>query len=291
MQYLITGGEGFIGSGITKAIDGISYDLKSGQNILDQATLDQAVAGKKGIFHCAAKISVPESFEIPAEYYENNVIGTCCVIKAAEKTKSKIVFSSSAAVYGDSNGEKDSKASGEASNKATEDATLNPKSPYAQNKADGEALLRASNIPHIVLRYFNIYGPGQSPQYAGVITFFILNALKGEDLIIFGDGNHVRDFVFISDVVQANITAMEYDNQAFEIFNIGSGVETSIRFLAETIIRLTNSSSKIVHKPKREGDIVYSQADISKAKNILKWESEVSLEEGLKQTIEYYRKK
>ncbi len=276
-KYLITGGEGFIGSRIVQKTSGVSYDIKSGFDILNIESLEKAAIGIDGIFHCAAKISVPESISKPNEYYKINVEGTRSVTKIAEDTKSKIVFSSSAAVYGDT------------TSAVNEKSLVNPKSPYAQNKIDGENILKNSPVPHIALRYFNIYGPGQSPQYAGVITSFITNAINGTDLVIFGDGNQVRDFVFVDDIALANVKAMEYDNTFFEVFNIGSGIETSINRLAETILQLTNSNSKIVYKPCRPGDIIYSLADVSKAERVLKWKAEVSLEDGLKETIKYYQ--
>jgi UDP-glucose 4-epimerase len=276
-KYIITGGEGFIGSKIVREIEGFSYDLKSGHDILDKTDLTNFVNEADGIFHCAAKISVPESLTMPEAYHRTNVEGTKCLIDVAQKTK--IVFSSSAAVYGESD------------KPVVETDTLNPKSPYAENKKEAEELLEKINLPHIVLRYFNVYGPGQSPQYAGVITAFINKALKGEDLVIYGDGEQVRDFVFVGDVVRANIMAMDYKNEKFGIFNIASGEKTTIKLLAETIIKLTKSSSKICYEPARKGDIFYSQADITKAKSLLSWSPKVSLEEGLEETIKYYKGK
>lgn len=276
-KYLVTGGEGFIGSRILHATGGISYDIKSGSDILNKELLQEAVKDIDGIFHLAAKISVPESLFAQKEYYEANVEGTLCVIEVAESAGMKIVFSSSAAVYGEANVAVD------------EDSDLKPQSPYAENKRDAEDLLKKSTVAHIALRYFNVYGPKQSPEYAGVITSFIVNALEGKDLVIYGDGTQIRDFVFVDDVARANVLAMERNNQSFEVFNIGSGTETSIKELAETIIKLTGSESKIVYKPSRHGDIVYSKADVSKAKNVLGWNAETSLEEGLKQTISYYK--
>lgn len=275
-KYLITGGEGFIGSKITSKVNGTSYDIKSGFDILDKNKFAGAAANVDGIFHCAAKISVPESFQLRQDYNQVNVIGTRNVIEIAKQHNLKVVFSSSAAVYGDS------------SIRVSEESDLNPKSPYAENKKDAEKLLEVSGISCVILRYFNVYGPGQSQQYAGVITSFILKALRNEDLTINGDGKQVRDFVFIDDVVRANILAMERKNPSFEVFNIGSGTETSIEMLAKTIIKLTNSSSRIVYSPPRDGDIIYSQADVSKVNNILGWTAKQTLEDGLKQTIEYY---
>lgn len=258
--------------------DGISYDIKSGQDILDMDLLKKKVEKAAGIFHCAAKISIVESIKKPDEYYKTNVLGTENVIQAAERAGVKIVFSSSCSVYGDKD-------------KVIQEASiLNPKSPYAENKKDGEILLKNSRISHIALRYFNVYGPGQSKEYAGVITFFILNALKGEDLTIYGDGNQMRDFIYVDDVARANILAMNFDNDKFEVFNIGTGAPISINELAKKIIQLTNSPAKIIYKPALDGDIIYSNADAIKAKIILGWEPKISLEEGLQKTIEYYKK-
>ncbi len=276
-KYLITGGEGFIGGRIREKAGGNSYDLKSGVDILDRQKLVENSKDTLGIFHCAALISVPESFLKRDEYYRTNVEGTKSVIDVAKENNLKIVFSSSAAVYG------------EASGVVSEDFRLDPKSPYAENKRDGEELLRAHSVPSVALRYFNVYGPGQSSAYAGVITIFINKALKNEDLVIYGDGSQARDFVFVDDVAEANISAMKYENSSFEIFNIGSGTETTIGNLAEMIIKLTDSKSKIIYLPPRDGDIVYSRADVSKAKQVLGWEAKVPLEEGIFQTIAYYK--
>lgn len=279
-KYIVTGGEGFIGSKIASKTSADSFDLKSGKDILNTKQFDEvisAVDSIAGIFHCAAKISVPESVQKPDEYYLNNVEGTKSIAKVAQEKSLKVVFSSSAAVYG------------EANTKVDESFVLKPKSPYAQNKIDGEEILSKLNTPAVALRYFNVYGPGQSDAYAGVITLFIKLALQNKDIVIYGDGNQVRDFVFVDDVVSANVKAMEYVGDKFEIFNIASGTETTIKKLAETIITLTNSSSKIKYGPAREGDIVYSLADVSKAKNILGWSAQTPLEQGLMKVVDFYR--
>lgn len=278
-QCVVTGGEGFIGSKITEKTRGISYDIKSGYDILDDKKLALIVSPAKYIFHCAAKISVPESIQKEEEYYLTNVTGTKKVIDLVSTSSAKIVFSSSAAVYGESD------------KPLSENSETNPKSPYAQNKLDGEGLLKNSGQAHVALRYFNVYGPGQSAEYAGVITSFIKSALRNNDIIIYGNGNQTRDFVFVDDIVDANIKAMDYDGQNFQIFNIGSGVGISINQLALKILEITQSHSKIVHGSLRDGDIYYSVANIQKAKEGLGWEPKTSLEEGLKKTVSYFKGK
>src|SRR3989344_4290456 len=234
-KYLITGGQGFIGNKIVKKTGGISFDIKSGLDILNRKKLEKAIKCSSGIFHCAAKISVSESF-IKKDIYKNiNVDGTKNVSEIGEKYSLKVVFSSSAAIYGES------------SNKLNEFDKLNPKSPYAENKRDAENILSKSTVPSIILRYFNVYGPCQSIEYAGVITNFILKALKDENLNIYGNGKQTRDFIFIDDIIEANIKAMKYKNSSLEIFNIGYGKGITIENLAKIILKLTDSKSKIIH--------------------------------------------
>ncbi len=271
---IVTGGEGFIGSHIVARTGALSYDIKSGLDILDVETLDKYLSGVNTVFHCAAKISVPEGEEKPELYYQNNVVGTQNV---ANTDVEKIIFFSSAAIYG------------EHDRKIVESDELRPMSNYAQNKIDGENILKESSIPTVVLRPFNLYGPRQSEEYAGVITIFINNALQGEDLLINGDGGHVRDFVYVDDVLNAAVSVSEKDLGDFEVFNLGSGTTLTMLELAEKIINLTNSSSKIVFREERTGDIRYSCADATKANEILGWKPTVSLDQGLCSTIEYIK--
>ena len=271
MKCLVTGGDGFIGRNITKKLNCDSYDLKSGKDILDKSKLKNALSGVDVVFHTAAKISVPESQEQPEEYQKINVQGTKNI---AEMSDAKIIFSSSAAVYG------------EYDRKVSEDDELNPESNYAQNKIDGEKIV--SDSGGISLRYFNVYGPGQSKEYAGVISIFIERALRNEDIIIYGDGNQERDFIYVDDVVDANIAAMNYSGNE-KIFNIASGNSIKIRELAEKIIELCGSNSKILNRKTRNGDIIYSCADVSKAKSELNWTAKIDLETGLKKTIEFFK--
>lgn len=275
-NYLVTGGHGFIGRNVVNLSGGKSFDLKSGLDIREKSALCESIEHGQGIFHLAAKISVPESFEKEKEYFETNVIGLKNLVEVAKEKNNKIVFSSSAAVYGNT------------SFMVNEESKVEPLSPYASNKLEGENILKESGLKAVCLRYFNVYGPLQSSAYAGVITNFINKAEKGEDLIIFGDGNQVRDFVHVEDVARANLLAMEYlenSKKSFDIFNIGSGSEMTIKELAQMIIGLTKSKSKIIYKEPRVGDIIYSRADISKAKKILGFKPSISLEDGLEDLI------
>ena len=269
MKYLVTGGEGFIGSKIVERLNCNSYDKKSGQDILNQEKLVKSLKDINTVFHTAAKISVPESQKKPEEYYDVNVKGTKNIVNLSE---SKIIFSSSAAVYG------------EYDRKVVEEDKLNPESNYAQNKVDGEELI--SNKKGISLRYFNVYGPGQGD--AGVIAIFIKKALNNDDLIITGNGDQERDFIYVDDVVDANIAAVSYSGSE-KVFNIGSGTSIKLRDLAKLIIKLCNSESKIILEKPRHGDLFYSCADITKAKNELNLMPKTDLETGLKKTIDFYK--
>ena len=271
MEYLVTGGEGFIGGKIVERLNCDSYDTTSNQDILDKEKLSDSLNNIEVVFHTAAKISVPESQEQPEKYYEVNVEGTKNLVTLSN---AKIIFSSSAAVYGEYN------------RKVSEKDVLNPESNYSQNKIDGEELLSKSN--GISLRYFNVYGPGQSKEYAGVISIFIEKALNGEPLIIYGNGNQERDFVYVEDVVDANIAAMNYSGSE-KIFNMGSGNSVKLIDLAKSIIKVCESDSKIIFRKPRHGDLFYSCADITKAKNELNWMPKTDLETGLKKTIEFYK--
>lgn len=269
MEYLVTGGNGFIGSKIVERLNCKSYDKSLNQDILNKEKLAEALKDIDVVFHTAAKISVPESQEKPEEYQKVNVEGTKNVVN---QSNGKIIFSSSAAVYG------------EYDRKVSEDDELNPESNYAQNKIDGEKLI--SEAGGISLRYFNVYGPGQGK--AGVIAIFIKKALNNEDLIITGNGNQERDFIYVVDVVDANMAAVSYSGPE-KVFNIGSGQSIKLRDLAELIIKLCESKSKIILEKPRYGDLFYSCADITKAKTELNWTPKTDLETGLKKTIEFYK--
>jgi len=284
-NVLITGGRGFIGSHLARTLAKNNtvkiFDIKNNKDIKNFDLLRKELKDIDYVFHFAGLIFVDESIKKPLDYIENNIIGSHNVLRAAlECGIKKVIFSSSAAVYGDS-----------PENPKKEDMLLKAKSPYAFSKIIVENLMKIFNknygLNTISLRIFNVYGPGQNPNspYAAVIPIFIKNALLNEDLIIYGDGKQVRDFIFIDDVIIANILAAEKDSG---VFNIGSGVTTTINKLANLIIELTGSKSKITYEKPKEGDILHSLADITNAKKILGFKPKYSLEGGLKNTIEYF---
>ncbi len=298
-KVLITGGAGFIGSNLTGSLlkqgyGVVAYDnLLTGkrENLLEYESnenftfekLSEEIADAKYVLHQAALPSVARSVKDPRRTNRVNIEGTLNVLTAAKDGSAKrVVLASSSSVYGDT-----------PELPKREDMTYNPLSPYAVTKVTKElysgVFSQLYKFPVACLRYFNVYGPKQDPksEYAAVIPKFITSALKDEPLTIEGDGLQTRDFTYIEDVVQANIKAMK--GHTAGNFNIAYGENISIKGLAEKIVTLISSSSEIVHKAPRPGDIRDSLADITKAKSELGYNPEYSLDMGLKKTIEWFR--
>lgn len=304
MRVAITGGAGFIGANLARELATnntviIVDDLSTGSleniadvvnkekgtfihgSILDLDLLEKAFNSVDFIFHHAAITSVPQSADSPQASHEANITGTLNVLLAARYNHvSKVVFASSSAVYGDS-----------PVLPKREDVLPSPQSLYAATKLAGEyyclVFQKLYGLPTVCLRYFNVYGPRQDPnsEYAAVIPKFITSSLQGKPLIVYGDGKQTRDFVFIKDVVRANIWTAE--SNVTGIFNIGSGQNISINRLADLVIEVTNSTEKRLHKDPRAGDIRHSFADISKAMKF-GYKSKHSLETGLTETVKWF---
>ncbi|QDA31785.1 SDR family oxidoreductase [Thermococcus indicus] len=296
---VITGGAGFIGSHIAwelvKDNEVIIIDnLYTGKeenvppgaklvraDIRDYESIAELISQADYVFHEAAQVSVVESIRDPVFTEEVNVIGTLNILRALLEGQGKLIFASSAAVYGDN-----------PNLPLRETERPKPLSPYGVTKATAEEYLRVFNelygVPTVALRYFNVFGPRQSAnQYAGVISIFINRALKNEPLVIFGDGKQTRDFIYVKDVVRANILAAESRRSNGRVFNVATGRQTTILELAMKIIEITGATSSILFDKPRPGDIRHSLADISEIKS-LGFEPEFSLEEGLKKTVEWY---
>ena len=297
---VVTGGAGFIGSHIAwelvKDNEVIVIDnLYTGKeenvppgaklvraDIRDYESIAKLISHADYVFHEAAQVSVVESIQDPIFTEEVNVIGTLNVLKALLDGHGKLVFASSAAVYGDN-----------PNLPLRETERPKPLSPYGVTKATAEEYLRVFNelygVPTVALRYFNVFGPRQSAnQYAGVISIFINRALNNEPLVIFGDGKQTRDFVYVKDVVRANILAAESRRSNGKVFNVATGRQTTILELAMKIIEITGSNSSVLFDKPRPGDIRHSLADISEIRK-LGFEPKFSLEEGLKKTVEWYQ--
>ncbi|MEM3055218.1 MAG: GDP-mannose 4,6-dehydratase, partial [Candidatus Bathyarchaeia archaeon] len=250
-------------------------------DVRDVGLIRSLVGDVDSVVHLAALVSVPESFKDPALTFDINVNGTLNLLRACvDSGVKRFVYASSCAVYG--NAEK---------LPIKEDAPVKPFSPYAVSKLEAERhalrFYQEFGLETVCLRYFNVYGPRQAlNEYSGVITQF-LNRIKNDmPLVIFGDGEQTRDYVHVEDVAKANLLALKGLGVAGEIFNIGTGVATSINRLASILLKFANKKHlKIEYCEAREGDIRHSVADISKAREKLGYNSKVSLEDGLRRLL------
>ncbi len=298
MNFLVTGGAGFIGSRVVKilleenhkvtVIDNLSSgkleNLANFQNKIDFHNADirdlekiNIIASKSdGIFHFAALTNVLESFTKQDEYSDVNVKGTQNILDIAKQFDLKVVFASSAAVYGDAK-----------KIPIQEDTERNPLNPYGLTKLNAEYLCKKYSqmgTRITVLRFFNVYGKGQNPAYAGVLSKFLENVSSDKSPIIYGDGTQTRDFVFVDDVAKANLLAMN-NNSSGKFINVGTGIKTSVMELAEMIIKISNKDIKPIYVDAKEGDIRNSLADISLANKLLKWNPKTKIENWL-QTLQ-----
>ena len=306
MKLLISGGNGFLGSHIVKkALEGgfevtVVDDLSTMQtkNLSEKVTLiRKKVEDFKSdekfdyVLHFAARPS-PEDYIIhPVDTILSNSIGTLNMLKIAKNSGAVFLYTSSSEVYGNAS---------ILPTPETYFGYVNPngiRSCYDEGKRYSEALImsyyREYKIDVRIERPFNVYGPGIRPDglYGRVIPRFILNALKGEDLPIFGDGNQTRSFLFIDDWVDATWKLLRSTEMSGEVVNIGSVTEVTINALAKSIIDLAGSHSKIVHLDAREDDPYRRSADITKIRKLLGWEPKVPLEVGLAKTIKWVREK
>ena len=298
MKYVVTGGAGFIGSNIVKKLvsrgDSITVidNLNTGKeenlgsvrdkitflndSILNVDLLEKETQGIDGVFHQAALASVQDSFSKPEEYHNVNVNGTENILKLAEKNNFKIVYASSSSVYGDPERipikEVDSK---------------NPINPYAETKLQKEDLAKKYSkmgVKVIGLRYFNVFGKGQSKEYAGVLKLFLERIRDGLPPKINGNGTQFRDFVYVEDVANANIMSMD-SNVNHDFFNVGTNTSITILDLARTIIKFSGLEIEPIFGPELKGDVKRTIADISLIKEKIGWEPTVFLEEWIKDIV------
>ncbi len=311
-KVLVTGGVGFIGSHIVNnllKLDGIEKiivldNLSSGKienlgqnlrndrlkfikgDIRSNSLVQRVVKDVDYIFHEAAIVNVEVSIRKPKEVNDVNVNGTLNLLHASlgNKKLKRIVFASSCAVYGDPE-----------KIPIDENCRTCPISPYGASKLAAELYMKVFykvyGLPTVSLRYFNVFGPGQEANpYSGVISIFVYKALKGEPITIFGDGEQTRDFVYIDDIVKANLLAASNEKSLGEVFNIGSGTEITIKDLASKIIDISGREKiDIVYGPSRSGDIRRSLANIEKARRILGYEPRTNIENNLVKVFEYFR--
>jgi nucleoside-diphosphate-sugar epimerase len=303
MRVLITGGAGFIGRhitehfhdraevrvldnlccGLTSNLSGLECQLVVG-SILDRDLVREVMKGVDFVFHLAAMVSVQESVQKPNDCAEINTVGTAIVLEEAARARvKKLIFSSSAAIYGDN-----------PTIPQIESMPAEPKSPYATSKYEGErhccSFTDEGRLLTVSLRYFNVFGPYQDPRskYAAVVPVFIQKATRNEPITIFGDGQQTRDFIYVKDVVAAN-AFFAFKSEATGVFNVACGKQITIDDLALTIRKLTKSSSTIDYREERPGDVKHSVAHVDKIQKA-GFRSVCDLTGGLGATIEFFRK-
>ena len=303
---LVTGGAGFIGSHLVEGLLGAGWrvrvldDFSSGfeenlaavreqielrhGDVRDPATLAGAVAGTDVIFHQAAVASVPRSVEEPFETHDVNLTGSVRLLESARRARvRRVVFAASAAIYGEG---------GELPKHA--DMPPRPASPYALQKLAGESYCALFSCFHgletVALRYFNVYGPRQNPgsAYASVIPLFVRACFKREPARIYGDGEQTRDFVYVGDVVRANLLAADAPDASGATLNVATGRGTSVNELLAALQEISGVDLPPQRLPQRAGDVLHSLAAVGRARELLGFEASVSLSDGLRATVESF---
>jgi nucleoside-diphosphate-sugar epimerase len=303
--YVVTGGAGFIGSHLTETllargervrvvdslITGHTRNIRQGADFLQGDLADPEVA-KRGIegadyvLHQAAIPSVPRSVQDPVTSNRANIDATLNVVVAARDAKVKrLVYAASSSAYGNA-----------AALPKREDMPTAPLSPYALQKLVGEEYLKLFTslygLETVSIRYFNVFGPRQDPgsPYSGVISLFITKLLAGERPKIYGDGGQTRDFTYVANVVDGVLRACTADGASGQVINVATGGRISLNDLFATLQTIIGGDLKPEYLPERAGDVRDSQADIGKAQRILGYAPVVSFEEGLRRTVDWYRR-
>lgn len=307
-QILVTGGAGFVGSHLTavlvaqgarvRVLDNLSSGFRENLHgldvsfiegdVADLAVVQAAVAGCELVFHQAALVSGPQSLDDPQLNHRSNVTGTFNVLEAARQANvRRVVYASSAAVYGNA-----------ATLPHKESDPVMPLTPYAAAKHMSEVMARTYTLAYgletVGLRYMNVFGPRQDPSspYSGVLSIFCRAALNHEPCNIYGDGEQTRDFVFVDDVVQANLLAAQLAADRLSntpLFNIGQGKQTSLNEIIAMLGKIVDRPLKIQRQAERKGDIKYSVADISLAESFLSFVPQEKIISGLQKTLEWFR--
>lgn len=307
-QVLVTGGSGFIGSHLAdrllgegarvRVLDNFSTGSLSNLDsrrveiirgdVRDEKEVNRATAGVDVVFHLAAQINPARAVEDPVEDFEINARGTLNLLEASRRAGVKKFILSSTNVYGNA---PPGMLPELYPTLATGGSLL---SPYAASKVSAEAYCKVFcdelGLDTVRLRYFNVYGPRQTTKSeSGAVAIFTRRALAGKPIVIFGDGRRTRDFVYVDDVVEANIRAVRADRAAGGVFNVGTGIETSIGQLAEAVRAAVGISVPIEYRRERAADFWRAKADLTLSRDVLGYEPAVKLDEGLERYIIWAR--
>ena len=301
MNFLITGAAGFLGSSLANHLAREGHqvrgldDLSTGDpkvlspdvhftrgDVSDRPKLWTLLQDVDVVYHLAARVSVQESILYPRDYNTVNVGGTVALMEAMRDVGVKrVVLASSGAVYGDM-----------MDGGLKETDIPNPRSPYAVSKISAEYYVRTIgslwNIETVSLRIFNAYGPGQHlpPSHPPVVPHYLRQALRGGTLVAHGDGSQTRDYIYVDDVISAMVAASTAPNINGQVINVGSGIETSIKELINSVLDITHSKANVVYNNQTSGGVSRMKADLTLAKEKLRFTPSISLIEGLKLTLQ-----
>ncbi len=305
VRVLVTGAGGFLGGFIVYELVRRGYDVIALDNMSRAGygiellrdlgievvvkdvrdDLSDVLGGVDTVVHAAAYVDVEESVREPDTYMDNNVVGTARLLKSClRRGIHRFIFISSAAVYGDPK-----------YLPIDEEHPLNPISPYGVSKVASELLIKSLSTTYrelkpTILRPFNIYGPGQNPSYAGVITKFAERLLRGQPPIIYGDGEQTRDFIYVTDVARAVVKVLESDASIGKTYNVGTGKPITINQLARLMMEVVGLNLRPIYEAPRPGDIRHSYASIEKIREEIGWEPIIELKEGIAKVIKWFRK-
>ena len=300
MKIIVTGGSGFLGHHLIRALVKAEHEVKNIDlkinpefptviaDVRDTGKMLKEISGAQAVFHLASLIEAGESVEKPARYIDYNVNGTLSVLEAMRANGIKtFIFSSSAAIYGEPKRVP-----------IKEDDRTLPINPYGMTKLAMEALLssyvKAYGFTGIALRYFNLYGPEEHHEpETHAMPRFIKQIYEGQEVTVWGDGKHLRDYVYIDDIVRAHLLALDLaqkEPQRYHYFNLSTEKPASVLEIAALVEETMNKKAHIKHFPERPGDPRVLYASAQKAKEVLGWQAQVSLEEGVRKTVEYFMK-
>ena len=294
MRILVTGGSGFLGQHLCRALLSAGHeltniDLKPNTevktvigDVRDEELIDHVMAEQEVVFHLASLIEAGESVEKPKIYLENNILGTLAVLESMRKHQvKKFLFSSSAAIYGEP-----------LRTPIQEDDRTIPINPYGVTKLAMEGLVSSYvssfGITGVALRYFNLYGPGENHEpETHAIPRFIQQIGRDEEVTVWGDGSNRRDYIYIEDVVRAHVLALSLP-QGYHYMNLSGENATSVNEIIHMLEEITEKTARVKNYPARSGDSHELFADSSKAKQVIGWEAETDIREGLEKTVEWF---